>query len=75
MTEPERVAHLLYDDTDRSLAGLLVAMYEDEEPVDVPKEDLWMLKELEAAKCVEAGEITKLGRRVALKLQGMGVGG
>ena len=73
MTAPAELARELYDTTDLAAAALLVAMADDD-PVSVPREDHYLVRELEALGCLHDGKLTELGRRTAFKLMGMGVG-
>ena len=71
---PEILARELYDTTDLAAAGLLVAMADDD-PVSVPREDLYLIRELEALGCLHEGKLTERGRETADRLMKMGVGG
>ena len=73
MNEARDIARSLGTDTDLSAAALLVALGQCGN-VDVLKEDLPVLTELEDLGLIANGEITKLGRQVAIRLLMLGVG-
>lgn len=71
-TETERIADLLTESDDLSAAALLVAISEDDGLV-VPREDLYLVRELEAAGCLSEGKRTPMGQRVAIVLRARGI--
>lgn len=70
---PAELAHHLFDGTDLAAAGLLVAIWQRDD-VSVPREDMYLVRQLEALGCVLEGKTTKLGRRTAVRLNKLGVG-
>lgn len=63
--ETKRIFNQLSQGTDLAALALLSAMNEDD-GLEVQKEDRHLLAELERFGCVSDGRITQLGRRVAL---------
>lgn len=67
-SEPRRLASKLTEGSDMSAAALLVAMAGDE-AVEIQKEDLPLLQQLEREGLVRDGVVTSLGSQVVLVLR------
>lgn len=68
MSEPRRIAGLLTEGTDLAAAALLVAICDDD-GVEIPREDIDLVRTLERLGCLAEGRRTPLGVRVGIILR------